>query len=163
MDRPAAHESEHQPAGEGSVVGVGLYRRTNGDDRLYVTFSNSALKHALDGMAREDQPFTCQNANPSACPGSIFSAFGMGATIKDITRLLFSENSCASASSAPQAAGGASIPFEPDELEAKLQTVLEISEADRAALEQRAMDRVRERYSWEAVTDAYEKLLRELR
>jgi glycosyltransferase involved in cell wall biosynthesis len=41
--------------------------------------------------------------------------------------------------------------------------VLEMSEADRAALGQRAMERVRERYSWEAVTDAYEKLLRELR
>jgi glycosyltransferase involved in cell wall biosynthesis len=61
-----------------------------------------------------------------------------------------------------EVAGGAGIPFEPDELAAKLQMVLEMSEADRAALGQRAMDRVRERYSWEAVTDAYEKLLREL-
>jgi glycosyltransferase involved in cell wall biosynthesis len=62
-----------------------------------------------------------------------------------------------------EVAGGAGIPFEPDELAAKLQMVLEMSKADRAALGQRAMDRVRERYSWEAVTDAYEKLLRELR
>jgi len=61
-----------------------------------------------------------------------------------------------------EVAGGAGIPFEPDELAAKLRMVLEMSEGDRAALGQRAMDRVRERYSWEAVTDAYEKLLREL-
>ena len=61
-----------------------------------------------------------------------------------------------------EAAGGAGIPFEPDDLAAKLEMVLKMSEADRAALGQRAMDRVRERYSWEAVTDAYEKLLREL-
>jgi glycosyltransferase involved in cell wall biosynthesis len=40
--------------------------------------------------------------------------------------------------------------------------VLEMSEAERAALGQRAMDRVRERYPWGAVTDAYEKLLRGL-
>jgi hypothetical protein len=33
-------------------------------------------------MAREDQPFTFQNVNPSACPGSIFPAFGMGGTIQ---------------------------------------------------------------------------------
>jgi len=61
-----------------------------------------------------------------------------------------------------EVAGGAGIPFEPDDLAAKLRMVLEMSEADRAALGQRAMDRVRERYSWEAVTDAYEKVLREL-
>ena len=82
MDRPATHESEHQPAGERSVVGVVLYRRTDGADRLYVAFSNCALKHALDGMAREDQPFTFQNANPSGCPSSIIPAFGMGGTIQ---------------------------------------------------------------------------------
>jgi glycosyltransferase involved in cell wall biosynthesis len=61
-----------------------------------------------------------------------------------------------------EVAGGVGIPFEPDDLAAKLRLVLEMSEADRTALGQRAMDRVRERYSWEAVTDAYEKLLREL-
>jgi glycosyltransferase involved in cell wall biosynthesis len=61
-----------------------------------------------------------------------------------------------------EVAGGAGIPFEPDDLAAKLRMVLEMNEADRAALGQRAMDRVRQRYSWEAVTDAYEKLLREL-
>jgi len=61
-----------------------------------------------------------------------------------------------------EVAGGVGIPFEPDDLETKLEMVLEMSEADRAALGQRAMDRVRERYSWEAVTDAYDRLLREL-
>jgi glycosyltransferase involved in cell wall biosynthesis len=61
-----------------------------------------------------------------------------------------------------EVAGDAGIPFEPDELEAKLRMVLEMSEEDRAAFGQRAMDRVREHYSWEAVTDAYEKLLRGL-
>ena len=61
-----------------------------------------------------------------------------------------------------EVAGDAGIPFEPAELAAKMRMVLEMSEADRAALGQRAMDRVRERYSWEAVTDAYEKLLGEL-
>jgi glycosyltransferase involved in cell wall biosynthesis len=61
-----------------------------------------------------------------------------------------------------EVAGGAGIPFEPDDLAAKLRMVLEMGEEDRAALQQRAMDRVRERYSWEVVTDAYEKLLRGL-
>ena len=61
-----------------------------------------------------------------------------------------------------EVAGGAGIPFELDDLAAKLRMVLEMSETERAALGQRAMDRVRQRYSWEAVTDAYEKLLREL-
>jgi glycosyltransferase involved in cell wall biosynthesis len=61
-----------------------------------------------------------------------------------------------------EVAGGAGIPFEPDDLAAKLRMVLEMSQAERAALCERAMERVRERYSWKAVTDAYEKLLRGL-
>jgi glycosyltransferase involved in cell wall biosynthesis len=61
-----------------------------------------------------------------------------------------------------EVAGGAGIPFEPDDLAAKLRLVLEMSEEDRAVLRQKAMDRVRERYSWEAVTDAYEKLLKRI-
>jgi hypothetical protein len=131
MDWPAARESKHQPAGERSVVGVVCYRRPIGDDRLHVTFSNPALKHALDGMAREDQPFTFQSPNPSACPGSIFPVCATGATIQGYhSALVFSEFVCVGLECAP------------GEL---------------------AMDRVRERYSWEAVTDAYEKLLRGLR
>ena len=58
-----------------------------------------------------------------------------------------------------EVAGDAGIPFEPAELAAKLVEVSEMSGSDRAAYGRRAMDRVRERYSWDAVTDAYEKLL----
>jgi glycosyltransferase involved in cell wall biosynthesis len=61
-----------------------------------------------------------------------------------------------------EVAGDAGIPFEPDELPAKLRLLLDMPEEQRAALRRKAMDRVRERYSWDAVTDAYEKLLRGL-
>ncbi|HEV3329452.1 MAG TPA: DUF1972 domain-containing protein [Bryobacteraceae bacterium] len=61
-----------------------------------------------------------------------------------------------------EVAGDAGIPFEPEELAAKLRLTLEMSEADRDALRYRAMERVRQQYSWEAVTDAYEKLLTDL-
>ena len=57
-----------------------------------------------------------------------------------------------------EVAGDAGIPFEADELAEKLRAVLEMSEAEREALGKKAMDRVRERYSWDAVTDAYERL-----
>jgi glycosyltransferase involved in cell wall biosynthesis len=58
-----------------------------------------------------------------------------------------------------EVAGGAGIAFEPAELAAKLRLALTLSEAERDAYRRKAMERVRERYSWEAVTDAYEKLL----
>jgi len=58
-----------------------------------------------------------------------------------------------------EVAGGAGIPFEPQELAAKLGQTLEMPEEERQALRCRAMDRVRERYSWDSVTDAYENLL----
>jgi glycosyltransferase involved in cell wall biosynthesis len=58
-----------------------------------------------------------------------------------------------------EVAGDAGIPFESGELVQKLRAVLEISEAEREAIGKKAMDRVRERYSWDAVTDAYERLL----
>jgi len=58
--------------------------------------------------------------------------------------------------------GGAGIPFELENLEQKLRAALEMPESEREELRRRAMERVRERYSWEAVTDAYEQLLREL-
>jgi glycosyltransferase involved in cell wall biosynthesis len=61
-----------------------------------------------------------------------------------------------------EVAGGAGIPFEPGELVAKLRLVFAMTEAGREALRRRAMDRVRERYSWDAVTDAYESLLKRL-
>jgi len=55
--------------------------------------------------------------------------------------------------------GDAGVPFEPAELAAKMRSVLQMSEAEREALRRKAMERVRERYSWDAVTDAYERLL----
>jgi glycosyltransferase involved in cell wall biosynthesis len=58
-----------------------------------------------------------------------------------------------------EAAGDAGIPFEPEELPAKLRLTLQMSEGERDVLRQKAMERVRARYSWDAVTEAYEKLL----
>jgi glycosyltransferase involved in cell wall biosynthesis len=45
---------------------------------------------------------------------------------------------------------------------ATLQFALEMPEERRAAFGQKAMDRVRAHYSWDAVTDAYEALLTKL-
>ena len=61
-----------------------------------------------------------------------------------------------------EVAGDAGIPFEPDTLVAKMRLVLEMSEAERQRLRRQAAARVRARYSWDAVTDAYERLLRSL-
>jgi len=58
-----------------------------------------------------------------------------------------------------EVAGDAGIPFEPDELESKLNLVLTLSESACDQYRTRAMERVRQRYSWDAVTDAYEQLL----
>jgi glycosyltransferase involved in cell wall biosynthesis len=58
-----------------------------------------------------------------------------------------------------EVAGGVGVPFEPAELGAKIEMVLAMSEDERDRLRQKAMDRVRERYSWDAVTDQYERLL----
>jgi glycosyltransferase involved in cell wall biosynthesis len=58
-----------------------------------------------------------------------------------------------------EVAGDAGIPFEAGELAQKLRAILEMSEADREAFRKKAVDRVRERYSWDAVTNAYETLL----
>ena len=58
-----------------------------------------------------------------------------------------------------EVAGDAGIPFEPDTLVAKMRLVLSMSEIERDRLRRRATERVREHYSWETVTDAYEKLL----
>jgi glycosyltransferase involved in cell wall biosynthesis len=59
--------------------------------------------------------------------------------------------------------GDAGIPFEPDELAAKLRQALGLTEEQRAEYGRKAMERVRERYSWDAVTDAYEGLLKGLK
>jgi glycosyltransferase involved in cell wall biosynthesis len=58
-----------------------------------------------------------------------------------------------------EVAGDAGIPFEPVELAHKLRLALEMSEAARDDLRRKAMERVREHYSWEAVTSEYERML----
>lgn len=58
-----------------------------------------------------------------------------------------------------EVAGGAAIPFDGDSLAAVMKTVLLMPESEREEWRARAMERVRSRYSWDAVTDAYEKLL----
>ena len=58
--------------------------------------------------------------------------------------------------------GDAGIPFEPVELADKLRMVLAMPEQEREAYRRRALERVRQRYSWDAVTDAYEALLKKL-
>lgn len=58
-----------------------------------------------------------------------------------------------------EVAGGAGFPFTRDNLTEVMQRVLEMNEEERDSWRARAMARVRERYSWDAVTDAYEKLL----
>ena len=61
-----------------------------------------------------------------------------------------------------EVAGEAGISFEPDELAAKMELALSMDAAGREALRRAAVDRVRERYSWDAVTSAYERLLSSL-
>ena len=58
--------------------------------------------------------------------------------------------------------GDAGIPFEPAELADKIRAVLAMAEEEREAYRRRALERVRQRYSWDAVTDAYEALLKQL-
>jgi glycosyltransferase involved in cell wall biosynthesis len=57
-----------------------------------------------------------------------------------------------------EAAGDAGIAFT-DDLARKIEQVLAMSEPERETLRRKAMERVRERYSWERVADDYEKLL----
>ena len=61
-----------------------------------------------------------------------------------------------------EVAEGCGIPFEPDTLAAKIELALAMGEEERAALRAKAVERVRERYSWDAVADAYELLLKGL-
>ncbi len=58
-----------------------------------------------------------------------------------------------------EVAGDAGLPFNPEELPKALREVLAMREDQREAFRRRAMERVRVRYSWEAVTEAYEALL----
>lgn len=61
-----------------------------------------------------------------------------------------------------EVAGDAGIPFEPAGLKDKIAALLAMSEDERNEFRRRAEARVRERYSWEAVTTSYEKLLAKL-
>jgi glycosyltransferase involved in cell wall biosynthesis len=58
-----------------------------------------------------------------------------------------------------EVAGGAGIPFERENLTARLEDALDFSDPEREQWIGRAVARVRERYGWDAVTDAYEKLM----
>jgi glycosyltransferase involved in cell wall biosynthesis len=58
--------------------------------------------------------------------------------------------------------GDAGIPFEPNELRVKIATVLNMREEERDAFRRKAEARVRERYSWEAVTNQYERLFKRM-
>src|SRR5579863_9209048 len=57
-----------------------------------------------------------------------------------------------------EVAGGAGLPFTHTNLTQVLESVLGMSEEQRDFWRARAVDRVRSRYSWDAVTDAYENL-----
>jgi glycosyltransferase involved in cell wall biosynthesis len=61
-----------------------------------------------------------------------------------------------------EVAGDAGVPFEPAELAGKIRELLAMPEERRAVFRRRAEERVREQYSWDAVTDAYEGLLAKL-
>jgi glycosyltransferase involved in cell wall biosynthesis len=61
-----------------------------------------------------------------------------------------------------EVAGGAGIPFEPGDLASRLELALSMPEPEREALRRRAVERVSRDYSWDAVTDAYENLLRRI-
>jgi glycosyltransferase involved in cell wall biosynthesis len=58
-----------------------------------------------------------------------------------------------------EVAGGVGIAFEVSNLKTKLEEVSTMSDAQRAEWGRRAMERVAERYSWDAVTLQYETLL----
>ena len=58
-----------------------------------------------------------------------------------------------------EVAGGAGLPFTRENLTQVLENALSMSEKERDLWRARAVERVRSRYSWDAVTDAYENLL----
>jgi glycosyltransferase involved in cell wall biosynthesis len=58
-----------------------------------------------------------------------------------------------------EVAGGAGLAFTHANLTEVMRQVLNMPAAEREMWRARATERVRSRYSWEAVTDAYEKLL----
>jgi glycosyltransferase involved in cell wall biosynthesis len=58
-----------------------------------------------------------------------------------------------------EVAGGVGIPFDHDNLETVIRATLTMPESEREEWRARAIERVKSRYSWDAVTGAYEKLL----
>jgi len=58
-----------------------------------------------------------------------------------------------------EVAGGAGLPFTRENLPAVMHQALAMSDAERDSWCVKAVERVRSRYSWDAVTDQYEKLL----
>ena len=58
-----------------------------------------------------------------------------------------------------EVAGEVGIAFETTDLKQKIEEVLSMSAKDRAERSRRSMERVAERYGWDAVTDQYERLL----
>jgi glycosyltransferase involved in cell wall biosynthesis len=61
-----------------------------------------------------------------------------------------------------EVAGGVAVPFTPTTLADQLRSVLRMSEAEREVYRSAARERVQQRYSWDAVTDAYERLLQQM-
>ena len=62
-----------------------------------------------------------------------------------------------------EAAGDAAMPFTEDTLVDKLRWAAELSEEERSRWGCLAQRRIQERYSWDAVTDAYEQLFEKMR
>jgi len=58
-----------------------------------------------------------------------------------------------------EVAAGAALPFTQSNLDQVMKFVIDMPESERDAWREKAMERVRSRYSWDRVTDAYEKLL----
>lgn len=61
-----------------------------------------------------------------------------------------------------EVAGGAGLPFTPATLTGQMRRAVEMSEAERESWREKARRRVEERYSWDAVTEAYERLFRRM-
>ncbi len=61
-----------------------------------------------------------------------------------------------------EVAGEGGIPFQPETLTARLREVLDMAPEERAWWGQRAMELVAARYSWDRVSDAYERLFEEM-
>ncbi len=61
-----------------------------------------------------------------------------------------------------EVAAGAGIPFGEHDLADKIEQALAMPDDERNGFRRRAMERVRDRYSWDAVTADYERLFRQL-